>query len=51
MLRGEGWGGVTVWRGSGDADSDEAMKLVPAMSSGKKHIQDLRKSRGLTRLG
>jgi hypothetical protein len=27
---GEGWGGVTVWRGSGDADFDEAMKLVPA---------------------
>ena len=29
MLRGEGWGGVRVWRGSGDADSDEAVKLVP----------------------
>ena len=28
-LMGEGWEGVTVWRGSGDADSDEAMKLVP----------------------
>ena len=36
--RGAGWGGVTGWRGSGDAESDEAVKLVPVeqMSSGKK---------------
>ena len=36
--RGEGWGGVKGWRGSGDAESDEAVKLVPVdqMSSSKK---------------
>ena len=32
---GEEWGAVTGWRGSGDADFDEVMKLVPACTSRK----------------